>query len=318
MNLQDYLAALAQTKLPLRVRLLLLLAAQGADSEFIQAGRPDLLWALGLKHSRHYEEAVADLLAMRMIEQLPPAGSRGYQWRLRSPEDWLEPRWHTTRKDALRRVIFLRGKRAVAAPGWGAATRPERGQQGDLLPRREGATKRPSRGVAAPFRGGSKSRVALPPLAGAANASPVCLPADDGATRAGGGREGAEMILNLTPEEGRLYAAFVAGAGIEELKGGPLRSLRAIAARANGSLDELCRVAADPFGPGRFLERLDKLRQLSETPYPVERDTAVDDRRDLELKLLLALDAERSGDPEAAAEVAELRQAIAKYAATRE
>lgn len=87
-----------------------------------------------------------------------------------------------------------------------------------------------------------------------------------------GGREGEQISDKVRV----LALSFMQGAGIKQVQGSIIRQLTAIAEMANGSFEEICKKAADPFGPGKFVDRLNQLRQFAESPHP---DTAFGPKR---------------------------------------
>lgn len=304
--LRDCLAAMAQLSgVPMRWKIVLLLAAGEADLRSTEVGGKDLRSLLGRNHSRHLDEALDWLIEHRVISRLPPAGRRAAAYRLRPAEDWLAMPWVGERHDALSRVVFVRAGRIAQEAGFCV---PETGALGAFAPPHRGGRRK---GVAPPFRGGHKRERPSPLPAGEQIGPPTTHSPDEGAPKAGerGGRE----RVALTDRQRELKEAFELGTG-RGVWGRPLRALVALEQRSNGAFPELVRIAADLAGPSLFADRLTLMEvHLARSEVDERQEQKLEataERQRLIVELSDAEDEARAGGVEAAERARLLRQRL--------
>lgn len=243
--LTRYLTALAQTKqLPLRGRIVCLLAAAGADGEDVGISDEDLRRTLALGSRRRLREELDALAAARMVTRATGRGRAPTRYRLRPPEDWIEPRWVDERKAALLRVALFE----VLIPGRKEPLQPrDSGLKGRFVDKGNSGLQNRAEAALQPRDSGLLRESNSPGIRGCYDAaSAVALyssevPSELPSLPANEGTKGA----SLSSEGKRLVAAFERGLGRVVFGDFPAR-LGAIADSANGSLGRLLELAERP------------------------------------------------------------------------
>lgn len=214
---------------------------------------------------RTIRKALRGLVEDGVIVISQSSGSRPAGILIRDPKEWgPSVPWRADRREAMIALeafsaLHLETQSAASARSWGRAqsllVRGPRGAHYNQLVRAPGGAHNDH------LRARPWGRALEPPLSTSSSRQRVQR------SELEGGRERED----LSDREAELMAAFMDGAGIEEVSGTTFRRLRRLAAESNGTLPRLVELARDLAGPGRFLDRLAQLEEAMVAPAGTDR-----------------------------------------------